>query len=105
MDCRNEKGSGAMKKLFLPFVAVAALAVGAAPAAPASTATVQIKRSSFLPSTVTIKGTAWKYTHDPNFKPKVQPSLMDHYRPQEQDYMAMAPESGLRFDTAFRRRR
>src|SRR5881392_859916 len=55
MDCRNEKGSGAMKKLFLPFVAVAALAVGAAPAAPASTATVQIKRSSFLPSTVTIK--------------------------------------------------
>src|SRR5437764_1246746 len=27
MDCRNEKGSGAMKKLFLPFVAVAALAV------------------------------------------------------------------------------
>ena len=44
-----------MKKLFLPFVAVAALAVGAAPAAPASTATVQIKRSSFLPSTVTIK--------------------------------------------------
>ena len=44
-----------MKKLFLPFVAVAALAVGAAPAAPASIATVQIKRSSFLPSTVTIK--------------------------------------------------
>src|SRR5438045_5513385 len=38
MDCRNEKGSSAMKKLFLPFVAVAALAVGAAPAAPASTA-------------------------------------------------------------------
>src|SRR5438045_9411135 len=55
MDCRNEKGSGAMKKLFLPCVAVAALAVGAAPAAPASTATVQMKRSSFLPSTVTIK--------------------------------------------------
>src|SRR5881275_2606849 len=57
MDCRNEKGSGAMKKLFLPFVALAALAVGAAPAAPASTATVtvQIKRSSFVPSPVTIK--------------------------------------------------
>jgi plastocyanin len=46
-----------MKKLFLPFVAVAALAVGAAPATPASTATatVQIKRSSFSPTTVTIK--------------------------------------------------
>src|SRR3954464_4947598 len=46
-----------MKKLLLPFIAVAALAVGAAPAAPASsaTATVQIKRSSFVPQTVTIK--------------------------------------------------
>jgi plastocyanin len=46
-----------MKKLIIPFVAVAALAVGAAPAAPASTATVtvQIKRSSFVPQTVTIK--------------------------------------------------
>ena len=48
-----------------------------------------------LPLTTTIKGTAWKYTHDPNFKPKFQPSLMDHYRPQEQDYMAMSPESGM----------
>jgi plastocyanin len=36
-------------------VAVAALVAGAAPAAPASTATVQIKRSSFSPSSVTIK--------------------------------------------------
>jgi plastocyanin len=44
-----------MRKLFVPFVAVAALAVGAAPATPASTATVQIKRSSFAPQTVTIK--------------------------------------------------
>jgi plastocyanin len=44
-----------MRKLFIPFVAVAALVVGAAPAAPASTATVQIKRSSFAPQTVTIK--------------------------------------------------
>jgi plastocyanin len=46
-----------MKKLFLPFVTVAALAVGAAPATPASTATatVQIKRSSFSPTTATIK--------------------------------------------------
>ena len=46
-----------MKKLLLPFVALAVLAVGAAPATPASTATktVQIKRSSFSPATVTIK--------------------------------------------------
>src|SRR5439155_7557859 len=44
-----------MKKVFLALVAVAALVVGAAPAAPASTATVQIKRSSFSPTTETIK--------------------------------------------------
>jgi plastocyanin len=46
-----------MKKLFLPFLVVASLAVGAAPATPASTATatVQIKRSSFSPTTATIK--------------------------------------------------
>ena len=46
-----------MKKLLLPLVAVAALVVGAAPATTASTATktVQIKRSAFSPTTVTIK--------------------------------------------------
>src|SRR5437868_3919729 len=46
-----------MRTLFIPLVAVAALAVGAAPATPASTATatVQIKRSSFVPRIVTIK--------------------------------------------------
>src|SRR5438105_14832582 len=46
-----------MKKLFIPLVAVAALAVGASPAAPAATATatVQIKRSSFVPRIATIK--------------------------------------------------
>jgi plastocyanin len=46
-----------MKQLFLPFLIVASLAVGAAPATPASsaTATVQIKRSSFSPTTATIK--------------------------------------------------
>lgn len=48
-----------------------------------------------LPLTTTIKGTVWKYTHDPNFKPKFEPSLMDHYRPKEQDYLAMSPESGM----------
>jgi plastocyanin len=46
-----------MKKLFIPFIAVAVLAVGAAPAAPATTATVQvqIKRSSFVKALTTIK--------------------------------------------------
>ena len=46
-----------MQKLFVPLLAVAALAVGAAPAMPASTATatVQIKRSSFVPAIARIK--------------------------------------------------
>src|SRR5436305_14877075 len=46
-----------MKKLFIPLVAVAALAVGAAPATPASTATatVQIKHLSFVPTTARVK--------------------------------------------------
>jgi plastocyanin len=46
-----------MRKLLLPLVALSTLAVGAAPATPASTATktVQIKRTAFSPSTVTIK--------------------------------------------------
>jgi hypothetical protein len=48
-----------------------------------------------LAPTSAIVGTAWRYTHDPNFKPKFQPSLMDHYRPPEQDYRAMKPESGI----------
>jgi hypothetical protein len=48
-----------------------------------------------LPPAAWINGSVWRYTHDPNFKPKFQPSLMDHYRPPEQDYMAMAPVPGL----------
>jgi hypothetical protein len=49
-----------------------------------------------LKPTSTIQGSVWRYTHDPNFKPKFQPSLMDHYRPPEQDYMAMVPEPGVK---------
>jgi hypothetical protein len=49
-----------------------------------------------LPATATIQGSLWRYTHDPNFKPKFQPSLMDHYRPPEQDYRAMAPVPGIK---------
>jgi hypothetical protein len=41
-----------------------------------------------------IQGTLWRYTHDPNFKPKFEPSLMDHYRPPEQSYRAMEPVPG-----------
>jgi hypothetical protein len=48
-----------------------------------------------LASISAIMGTVWRYTHDPNFKPKFQPSLMDHYRPPEQEYMAMKPEPGF----------
>jgi Tissue inhibitor of metalloproteinase len=48
-----------------------------------------------LASTSAIIGTVWRYTHDPNFKPKFQPSIMDHYRPPEQEYMAMKPELGF----------
>jgi plastocyanin len=52
-----------MKKLFIPFVAVAALAVGASPAT-AATTTVQIKRSSFSPTLATIKtGDAVKWVN------------------------------------------
>src|SRR2546429_6396616 len=55
-----------MKKLLLPLVAVLVLLVGAAPATSASTATktVQIKRTAFSPSTVTIKtGDTVKWTN------------------------------------------
>lgn len=48
-----------------------------------------------LPTTASIIGSLWKYTHDPNFKPKFEPSLMDHYRPPEQDYRAMVPVPGI----------
>src|ERR671939_307442 len=57
-----------MKKLLLPLVAFAALVAGAGPATTASTATktVQIKRSAFQPSTVTIKtGDVVKWTGPP----------------------------------------
>lgn len=49
-----------------------------------------------LPPTSTIMGSVWRYTHDPNFKPTFQPSLMDHYRPPEQEYKAMVPVPGMK---------
>ena len=48
-----------------------------------------------LAATAKIMGSVWRYTYDPNFKPKVEPSLMDYYRPREQDYMAMVPVPGF----------
>jgi len=44
--------------------------------------------------TARIYGTLKRYTYDPNFKPKFQPSIMDHYRPPEDEYRAMAPMAG-----------
>jgi hypothetical protein len=48
----------------------------------------------FLQKTAFIQGTLWRYTHDPNFKPNLEPSIMDHYRPREQYYRAMKPVPG-----------
>ena len=47
-----------------------------------------------LPETARIYGTLKRYTFDRNFRPKFQPSIMDHYRPPEEDYMALAPMGG-----------
>jgi hypothetical protein len=44
--------------------------------------------------TVFIGGSYKKYTFDPNFVPKFTPSIMDHYRPPEEEYRAMAPMTG-----------
>jgi hypothetical protein len=64
---------------------------------PAKYAAEDIAYLRTLPSlqkTALIQGTLWKYTHDPNFKPKFVPSVMDHYRPPEQYYRAMEPVPG-----------
>ncbi len=47
-----------------------------------------------LPPTSKIYGSLKEYTFDPDFKPKFQPSLMDHYRPPEEYYRAMVPLPG-----------
>jgi hypothetical protein len=39
-------------------------------------------------------GSYKRYTFDTNFVPKFIPSLMDHYRPPEEEYRAMAPMTG-----------
>lgn len=47
-----------------------------------------------MPDVVSIFGEYKKYTFDPSFKPSFQPSIMDHYRPAEDTYHAMAPLTG-----------
>jgi len=44
--------------------------------------------------TVFIEGSYKQYTFDPHFVPKFTPSIMDHYRPAEEEYRAMAPMTG-----------
>ena len=56
---------------------------------------IYLRSISSQPTTSTVMGSVWRYTHDPNFKPKFEPSIMDHYRPPEQEYMAMAPVPGF----------
>lgn len=46
------------------------------------------------PLTGSIFGSYKKYTFDPNFVPKFTPSIMDHSRPPEEEYRAMAPMMG-----------
>jgi len=44
--------------------------------------------------TVFIGGSYKQYTFDPNFVSKFTPSIMDHFRPPEEEYRAMAPMTG-----------
>ena len=48
-----------------------------------------------LPETARVYGSFMRYTYDPNFKPRFEPSIMDHYRPPEEEYRAMAPMEGV----------
>jgi len=47
-----------------------------------------------LPPTARVFGTFKRYTYDPKFKPTFEPSIMDHYRPPEEEYRAMAAMTG-----------
>src|SRR4030095_4625967 len=42
-----------------------------------------------------VYGDLMRYTFDPKFKPKFKPSIMDHYRPPEEEYRAMTPMEGV----------
>jgi hypothetical protein len=47
-----------------------------------------------MPEVVRISGEYKRYTYDPNFHPTFQPSIMDHARPPEETYNALAPMTG-----------
>src|SRR6266404_676264 len=55
-----------------------------------------------LPQTARGFGTFKRYTYDPKFKPTCEPSIMDHYRPPEEEYRAMAAMTGtlVRIETS-----
>ncbi len=53
-----------------------------------------LRKMKDLPETSEIFGTYKRYTYDPNFVPRFTPSIMDHYRPPEEEYRAMAPMTG-----------
>jgi len=55
---------------------------------------VYVRSLKALPGTSQVFGTYKKYTYDPSFVPKHMPSIMDHYLPPEEDYVALAPLAG-----------
>lgn len=59
---------------------------------------VYLRSYKNLPDTARIYGTVKRYTYDRKFVPKFKPSLMDHYRPPEEDYMAMAAMTGQKVE-------
>jgi hypothetical protein len=49
-----------------------------------------------LPPTSRIFGDVKRYTHDRNYVPKTEVSIMSHYLPPEEDYVAVAPMKGVK---------
>jgi hypothetical protein len=65
---------------------------------PAKYATADIAYLQSLPTLAEgsrVYGNLMRYTFDLNFKPKFEPSIMDHYRPPEEEYEAMMPMEGV----------
>jgi hypothetical protein len=73
---------------------VVSLCSGTRPAKYAAEDVEYLRALPSLPNTARVYGTLKRYTYDPNFKPKFEPSLMDHYRPPEEEYRAMAAMAG-----------
>ena len=65
---------------------------------PAKYATADITYLQSLPTLTEgsrVYGNLMRYTFDLNFKPKFEPSIMDDYRPPEEEYEAMMPMEGV----------